>query len=49
MTDEFAKKAQDTFSAERKEDLFVLLVATIAVMLVLSGVIGQGFIKALFF
>lgn len=49
MTQEFEKKAQDTFSAERKEDLFVLVVAAITVALVLGGVIGKDFVKSLFF
>lgn len=49
MADEFEKKAQDTFSAERKEDFFVLIVAAITVALVLSGIIGKDFVKSLFF
>ena len=49
MTEEFEKKAAETFSAERKEDFFVLIVAAISVVLVLSGVIGKDFVKSLFF
>ena len=49
MVSEFEKKAQDTFSAERKEDVFVLILAAIAVVLVKLGVIGPSFVKSLFF
>jgi hypothetical protein len=49
MTSEYEKKAQDTFSAERKEDFFVLAVAAVTVALVLAGVIGPNFYKSLFF
>lgn len=47
--DTYAEKAKSTFSAERKEDYFVLVVAAITVALVLSGVIGPNFVKSLFF
>lgn len=46
---EYEAKAKATFSAERKEDYFVLAVAAITVALVLSGVIGPNFFKSLFF
>ena len=49
MTQEFEKKAAETFSAERKEDVFVLVLAAIAVVLVMTGVIGKDFVKSLFF
>lgn len=49
MTDEFEKKAAETFSAERKEDIFVLVVAAVTVLLVLTGAIGKDFVKSLFF
>ena len=49
MSSEFEKKAQDTFSAERKEDVFVLVLAAVAVMLVKFGAIGPSFVKSLFF
>lgn len=49
MATEFEKKAQETFSAERKEDFFVLILAAIAVILVKIGVIGPNFVKSLFF
>ena len=49
MTQEFEKKAAETFSAERKEDMFVLVLAAIAVVLVMTGVIGKDFVKSLFF
>jgi hypothetical protein len=44
-----AEKAQKTFSAERREDYVVLVIATITVILVLSGVIGVKFYSSLFF
>lgn len=47
--DAYEQKAKSTFSAERKEDYFVLIVAAITVALVLSGVIGPTFVKSLFF
>ncbi|MCX7896949.1 MAG: hypothetical protein N2441_03660 [Rhodocyclaceae bacterium] len=46
---EYEQKAKATFSAERKEDYFVLAVAAIVVILVLTGVIGPNFFKSLFF
>ncbi len=49
MTEEFEKKATETFSAERKEDIFVLIVAAVVVALVLAGAIGKDFYKSLFF
>lgn len=45
----YEAKAAATFSAERKEDFFVLAVAAIVVVLVLTGAIGSGFFKSLFF
>lgn len=48
MSTEYEKKARDTFSAERKEDIFVLVMAAIAVILVKAGVIGPAFVKSLF-
>ena len=47
--DAYEEKAKSTFSAERKEDYFVLTVAAITVALVLSGAIGPNFFKSLFF
>lgn len=47
--DAYAEKAKSTFSAERKEDYFVLAVAAVTVLLVLTGVIGPTFVKSLFF
>ncbi|MDP1606102.1 MAG: hypothetical protein Q8L93_05610 [Rhodocyclaceae bacterium] len=47
--DAYEAKAKSTFSAERKEDYFVLMVAAITVALVLTGAIGPGFFKSLFF
>ncbi len=46
---DYAAKSEATFSAERKEDIFVLIVAAIVVALVMSGVIGPNFYKSLFF
>ncbi len=46
---EYESKAQETFSAERKEDVFVLVLSTIAVLLVMFGVIGKDTVKSLFF
>jgi hypothetical protein len=45
----YEARAKATFSAERKEDIFVLAVAGITVALVLVGVIGPSFVKSLFF
>jgi hypothetical protein len=42
-------RACKTFSAERKEDLFVLVLAGITVLLVWSGIVGTSFFKSLFF
>jgi hypothetical protein len=47
--DAYEAKAKSTFSAERKEDYFVLALAAITVALVMSGAIGRGFFKSLFF
>jgi hypothetical protein len=47
--DAYEAKAKSTFSAERKEDYFVLVVSAITVVLVLTGVIGPTFVKSLFF
>jgi hypothetical protein len=47
--DAYEEKAKSTFSAERKEDYFVLAVAAVTVALVLTGVIGPNFYKSLFF
>lgn len=47
--DAYESKAKATFSAERKEDYFVLMLAAITVALVVAGVIGPNFVKSLFF
>jgi len=47
--DDYAEKAKSTFSAERKEDFFVLGLAAVVVVLVLTGVIGPNFYRSLFF
>lgn len=46
---EWEDKAKNTFSAERKEDVFVLVLAAITVFLVLTGIVGPTFFKSLFF
>lgn len=46
---EYEAKAQETFSAERKEDIFVLVLSAIAVVLVMVGWIDKDTIKSLFF
>jgi hypothetical protein len=46
---DYTSKAQDTFSAERKEDVFVLVVSSIVVVLVMLNVIGPTTVKLLFF
>lgn len=46
---EWEEKAKSTFSAERKEDFVVLVLATITVILVMTGVLGPNFFKSLFF
>lgn len=45
----FEEKAKKTFSAERSEDYVVLAIATITVILVLTGIIGSKFFGSLFF
>ena len=47
--DEYEPKAKSTFSAERKEDYFVLGVAAVIVALVIAGIIGPKFYNSLFF
>lgn len=46
---EFEAKAKATFSAERREDFVVLVMAAIVVILVLAGAIGPKFYSSLFF
>lgn len=46
---EFEAKAKATFSAERKEDIVVLVMAAIVVFLVIAGAIGPQFYSSLFF
>lgn len=45
---EFESKAKETFSAERREDYAVLIIATIIVLLVLLGVIDKSVISAIY-
>lgn len=46
--DAYEAKAKATFSAERKEDTFVMILAAITVILVMTGIIGPGFYNSLF-
>jgi hypothetical protein len=43
------ERANNTFSAERKEDTVVLVLATITVVLVWTGLVGPKFFNSLFF
>lgn len=45
---ELEAKAKATFSAERREDFVVLVIAAIVAVLVLAGVIDSGFYNSLF-
>jgi hypothetical protein len=46
---EFEDKAKKVFSAERKEDIWVLILAAITVILGLTGVITPKTFTSLFF
>ena len=46
---EWEDKACKTFSAERREDFIVLMLAGITVVLVWTGIVGPTFFKSLFF
>ena len=46
---EFEDKAKKVFSAERKEDIYVLILAAITVILGLTGVITSKTFPSLFF
>jgi hypothetical protein len=48
-TKEFEEKAKKVFSAERKEDIWVLILAAITVVLGLTGVITPKTFPSLFF
>jgi len=48
-SNEWEERASKTFSAERKEDFFVLALAGITVALVWTGLINPNFFKSLFF
>lgn len=45
---ELEAKAKATFSAERREDYVVLVMAAIVLILVLAGIIGPKFYRSLF-
>jgi len=46
---EFEEKAKKVFSAERKEDIWVIILAAITVILGLAGVITTKTFPSLFF
>jgi hypothetical protein len=46
---EFEEKAKKVFSAERKEDIWVLVLAAITVILGLAGIITPKTFPSLFF
>lgn len=48
-TREFEEKSKKVFSAERKEDIWVLVLAAITVILGLAGVITPKTFPSLFF
>jgi hypothetical protein len=48
-TREFEEKAKKVFSAERKEDIWVLIISAIAVILGLAGIITKNTFPSLFF
>ncbi|MFZ5906744.1 MAG: hypothetical protein ACOYVJ_04960 [Nitrospirota bacterium] len=48
-TKEFEEKAKKVFSAERKEDIWVIILAAITVILGLVGVITPKTFPSLFF
>ena len=48
-TKEFEEKAKKVFSAERKEDIWVLVLAAITVLLGLAGIITPKTFPSLFF
>jgi hypothetical protein len=49
LNKQLESKAKAADSAERREDYVVLMLAGITVALVLTGAIGPGFFKSLFF
>lgn len=49
VQNDWEDRASATFSAERKEDFVVLILAAITVALVWTGMIGPQFFKSLFF
>lgn len=46
---EFEDKAKKVFSAERKEDIWVLIISAITIILGLSGIITTKTFPSLFF
>ncbi|MBW2645265.1 MAG: hypothetical protein JRE23_03615 [Deltaproteobacteria bacterium] len=46
---EFEEKARKTFSDERKEDIWVLIISAVTVILGLTGIITRDTFSALFF
>ena len=49
VQNDWEDRASQTFSAERKEDVVVLVMAAITVAVVWTGVVGPQFFKSLFF
>ncbi|MDL1967288.1 MAG: hypothetical protein LWW97_01750 [Deltaproteobacteria bacterium] len=48
-TREYEEKAKKVFSAERKEDIWVLIISAITVILGLTGIITKKTFPSLFF
>jgi hypothetical protein len=48
-TGEFEERARKVFSAERKEDIWVLIISAVTVILGLTGVITKKTFTSLFF
>jgi hypothetical protein len=48
-TIEYEEKAKKVFSAERKEDIWVLIISAITVILGLTGIITKKTFPSLFF
>ncbi|MFH1674970.1 MAG: hypothetical protein ABIF87_16320 [Pseudomonadota bacterium] len=46
---EFEEKARKTFSDERREDIWVLIISAITVILGLTGIITKNTFPSLFF
>lgn len=49
IPNEWEDRANQKFSAERKEDFLVLILAAITVVVVCTGLVGSQFFKWVFF